>query len=76
MDVIHRAYVIVQFSIQEQLLIKNVEQLRGGLVFEARSSSYHSTLGSRVIKKKKDHADTITCVTIFAIGIWARIWGS
>ena len=28
-------------------------RFRGGLVFEAQKLSYHSTLGSRVIKKKK-----------------------
>ena len=44
---------VVQFSISEQLLSRNVERLRGGLVFKAHRSLYHSTLGSRVIKKKK-----------------------
>jgi len=31
----------------------NVKRFRGGLVFKAHRSLYHSTLGSRVIKKKK-----------------------
>jgi hypothetical protein len=38
----------VQFSIQEQTLRRNVNRFRGGLVFED-----NSTLGSRVVKKKK-----------------------
>ena len=32
---------------------RNVGRFRGGLVFEAHRLLYHSTLGSRVIKKKK-----------------------
>ena len=31
----------------------NVKRFRGGLVFKAHRLLYHSTLGSRVIKKKK-----------------------
>jgi len=31
----------------------NVERFRGGLVFKAHRLLYHSTLGSRVLKKKK-----------------------
>ena len=30
-----------------------VTRFRGGLVFKAHRLSYHATLGSRVIKKKK-----------------------
>ena len=36
-----------------QLLHRNVQRFRGGLVFKAHSHLYHSTLGLRVIKKKK-----------------------
>ena len=43
----------VQFSISEQLLRRIVKQSRGGLVFKAHRLLYHSTLGSRAIKKKK-----------------------
>jgi len=32
---------------------RNVKRFRGGLVFKAYRLLYHSTLGSRVIKKKK-----------------------
>ena len=39
--------------IQVQLLDRNVMWFRGGLVFKAHRLLYHSTLGSRVIKKKK-----------------------
>jgi hypothetical protein len=34
-------------------LSRNVKWFRGGLVFQAHRLLYHSTLGSRVIKKKK-----------------------
>jgi len=37
----------------EQLHRRNVKQFRGGLVFKADRLLYHSTLGLRVIKKKK-----------------------
>ena len=38
---------------QVQLLGRNVERFRGGLVLKARRLLCHSTLGSRVIKKEK-----------------------
>jgi len=44
---------VVQFSIEEQLLHRNVKRFRGGLVFEAHRLLYHSTLGLRVIKRKR-----------------------
>jgi hypothetical protein len=34
-----------------------VERFRGGLVFKAHRLLYHSTLGSRVIKKKKKYGE-------------------
>ena len=40
-------------QISEQPLGRNVKRFRGGLVFKAHIWLYHSTLGSRVIKKKK-----------------------
>ena len=40
----------------EQLLSRNVERLRGGLVFKDRILVYHLTLGSRVITKSKKHS--------------------
>ena len=49
------AFRAVQLSISEQLLSRNVERFRGGLVFKAHRLSYHSTLGSRVTKKKKKY---------------------
>ena len=36
-----------------QLLRRNVMRFRGGLVFKACRPLYHSTIGSRVIRKKK-----------------------
>ena len=38
---------------QEQLLGRNVEHFREGLVFKADRLLYHSTLGSRVMDKKE-----------------------
>jgi len=37
----------------EQLLHRNVQRFRGGLVFKAHRLLCHSALGLRVIKKKK-----------------------
>ena len=37
----------------EQLISRNVKRFRGGLVFKAHGLLYHSTLGSRVIKKER-----------------------
>ena len=37
----------VQFSIKEQLLHRNVQRLRGGLVFKAHILLYHSTVCMR-----------------------------
>jgi len=39
-------------AISEQLLYRNVQRFRGGLVFKAHRLLYHLTLGLRVIKKK------------------------
>ena len=36
------------------LLRRNVKRFRGGLVFKARRLLYHSTLGLRVIEKKRE----------------------
>jgi len=47
------AQEFVCVSIEEQLRSRNVKRFRGGLVFKAHRLLYHSTLGLRVIKKKK-----------------------
>ena len=36
-----------------KILRKKVKRFRGGLVFKAPRRAYHSTLGSRVMEKKK-----------------------
>ena len=36
------------------LLHRNIKRFRGGLVFKAHRWLYHSTLGSRGIKKKRE----------------------
>ena len=46
-------YRVVQFSIQEHFLSRILERFRGGLVCKAHRMSYHSTLGSRVMKKRR-----------------------
>jgi hypothetical protein len=45
------------FSISEQLLRGIVERFRGGLASKAQIFLHHSTLGSRVIKKKREEED-------------------
>jgi len=45
----------------EQLLHRNVQRFRGVVVFKAHRLLYHSTLGLRVIKKKKYGGQTF-CV--------------
>ena len=51
---IFRLYTSVKFEVfMELLLRRNVKRFRGGLVFNAHRLLYNSTLGSRVIKKKK-----------------------
>ena len=55
-------------AIFSELLIRNAERLRGGLVFKAHRLLYHSTLGSRVIKKKKKKSGTREQVP----GLWVN----
>jgi len=49
--------VIVYFSSRTEIEVlntcRNVKRFRGGLVFKAHRRVYHSTLGLRVIKKKR-----------------------
>ena len=40
-------------GIEEGTLRGNVKRFQGGLVFEAPRLVYHSTLGSRVVKKRR-----------------------
>ena len=57
-DVFAQRCLVGGYLIQEQLLSRNVERFRGGLVSEAHRWFCHSTLGSRVMnKKKKKKAD-------------------
>ena len=43
----------ITISIPEQLFCRNVKQIRGGLVFKPHERVYYSSLGSKVITKKK-----------------------
>ena len=40
-------------TVEDQLLYRNAQQFRGGLVSKALSLLNHSTLGSKVIKKRR-----------------------
>jgi len=42
----------LRVAISEQLLYRNMQRFRGGLVFKAHRPLYHSTLGLRLIKKR------------------------
>ena len=46
----------VPSSLESGCWVRNVQRFRGGLVFKAHRLVYHSTLGWRVIKKKKMRA--------------------
>ena len=48
----------------DKLLRKNVRRLRGDLVFKAHGLLYHSTLGLRAIKTKKQRNPCIRCITL------------
>ena len=50
----HRRLHFLMVLRQHQLPHRNVQRFRGGLVFKAHRLLYHSTLGLRVIKKKKN----------------------
>ena len=52
---------MVKFSIEEQLLRRNVKRLRGGLEFKENRLVYHPTLGWRVLKKIRRFKDEINC---------------
>ena len=52
-DVDRALGICLGLRLRVQLLRRNVNRFRGGLVFEARRLVYHSTLGLRVIQKKK-----------------------
>ena len=44
----------IPIGFQEQVLRRNVRRVRGGLAFKAHRLLYHSTLGSRVIKRRRE----------------------
>ena len=50
-------------DLEKVLLSRNVKRFRGGLVVKAHGLLYHSTLGLRVIKKKKRRQDEILMCT-------------
>jgi len=56
-----------------RVLIRDVKRFRGGLAFKAHKLVYHSTLGSRVMKKKRKFrvhtATTLTCLRVYNFGL-------
>ena len=59
------SYVCPTVGAYWPLLYRNVQRFRGGLAFKAHRLVYHSTLGLRVIKKKKI-AGSYVCPTVGA----------
>ena len=51
-----------EFSIQEQILHRNVQRFRGGIISKAYRPLYHSTRGLGVMKKKKEKNQTLYVV--------------
>ena len=45
---------VAGFGIREQLLHRNVQRFRGGLVFKAHRLLYRSTLGARESNKEEE----------------------
>ena len=53
---------IASGRVKEQLLGRNMKQFRGGPAFKAFRPLYHSTLGSGVMKKKREGSHgSFTC---------------
>ena len=62
-----------------QLLYRNVKQFRGGLVFKAHRLWHHSTLGARVMKKKRSPFERYSTFVRGAVchvvsGTFVRSW--
>ena len=48
-----------------------MKRFRGGLVFKAHRLVYHSTLGWRVIKKKREvEGRLVTCARLKPFAVW------
>jgi len=56
----------------EKIVVRTPTYFRGGLVFKAHRWLYHSTLGSRVIKKKRSMP---TCCGVLGFGSGSSIEG-
>ena len=67
---------IVRTPVNEQLLSRNVERLRGGLVLKAHRLLFHSTLGSSVIKKQTKSLDRQDTCRLRVQGSGFRVQGS
>ena len=60
------------FRVQGSRIPSYVKQFRRGLVFKAHRLVYHSTLGSREIKKKKDPLCALFLVLGVSVGFGFR----
>jgi hypothetical protein len=58
------------WGLECQLLRRNVKRFRGGIVFKAHRLRYHSTLGSRVLKKKRKETWSISVEIEKQTGFW------
>ena len=63
----------VQFSVQENILCGNVKWFQGGLVSKAHRRMYHSTLGSRVMQKKREKWRNL--ISIKTKTVECTLWG-
>ena len=59
-------------TFEEQLLYRNVQRFQGGLVFKAHRLLYHSTLGLRVIKKKKCVPSSLLLSIVYFLPYYSR----
>ena len=57
---------------EEHSLRRNVKRFRGGLVFKAHRLVYHSTLGLRVMNRRKKNS----AEPALDAGAWSFIWVS
>jgi len=55
-----------------QLLSRNVERFRGGLVFKAHRFLYNSTLGSRFMREKRRGQGCGGCGLEFDVRVWGQ----
>jgi len=65
--VVQAAAIAVVACHPHHVLVQHVKRFRGGLVFKAHRLLYHSTLGLRVIKKKKKRSSFVVQAPAIAV---------